>query len=573
MPQLVDVNGQPFKMANLKTPQTAAMSHLPRLFAEHPASGLTPQRLKQILRDAEGTQWARQFELFEDMEERWAHLFAEMDKRKRRVMGLEWEIRAPEEANQDDTDLSNKVSEAYKGIPNFSSVVFSMLDATGKGFAPIERVWGYQDGMQLPRQHWLRPQWWFTTDADTRSKVLLRSQSAKDGEELINMNWLVHRHAATPGNVAVSALYRVIAYTFMLWAYAKGDHAEFNHKHGMPIPVGKYPSGSTDAEKSTLLKAVTSLGHGSAGIMPDTMLVELMEAVNASSEPFMAMSDWAEKEASKAINHGTLTTQADGKSSTNALGNVHKDGAHDVTKADAVEAEETLHDQLTAPIVFLNFGKVPKNRLPRLVFDTREKEDITVWSDALPKILASGVDIGEDQGREIFNIRALKPGEKPLKATFAAVAPAASSGDPATTNQPATKPGAAPGTPAGKAPASDKKVVNIRPAATLRALFDTIAGEPGGAAALARAQVDPGPSTEYSEQLARVAAPAMAETLKALRQIVDDAPDLATLQQMLVAGFGDLPRDELVQVMGLAYAVADLAGRADVLNGNLSETV
>ena len=57
----------------------------------------------------------------------------------------------------------------------------------------------------------------------------------------------------------------------------------------------------------------------------------------------------------------------------------------------------------------------------------------------------------------------------------------------------------------------------------------------------------------------------MAETLKALRKVVEDAPDLATLRQSFVDSFGDLPRDELAQVMGLAFAVADLAGRADVL--------
>ncbi|SLM64493.1 Mu-like prophage FluMu protein gp29 [Dickeya aquatica] len=48
----------------------------------------------------------------------------------------------------------------------------------------------------------------------------------------------------------------------------------------------------------------------------------------------MSMIEWCER-TPKVILGGTLTSQADGKTSTNALGNVHNEVRHDILVADA----------------------------------------------------------------------------------------------------------------------------------------------------------------------------------------------------------------------------------------------
>ncbi|WP_413769374.1 DUF935 family protein, partial [Vibrio vulnificus] len=83
---------------------------------------------------------------------------------------------------------------------------------------------------------------------------------------------------------------------------------------------GKYPEGATEKEKATLLRAVMSIGHNAGGIIPKGMDIEFQNAADGQSDPFMAMMTWCEKSQSKAILGGTLTSQADGKTSTNALG-------------------------------------------------------------------------------------------------------------------------------------------------------------------------------------------------------------------------------------------------------------
>ncbi|BBI66825.1 hypothetical protein PKHYL_10160 [Psychrobacter sp. KH172YL61] len=64
----------------------------------HPAVGLTPAKLHQLLTGAESGNMNDMLALFEDMEERDAHIFAELDKRKRSLLSLDWYIKPPEGA-------------------------------------------------------------------------------------------------------------------------------------------------------------------------------------------------------------------------------------------------------------------------------------------------------------------------------------------------------------------------------------------------------------------------------------------------------------------------------------------
>ena len=90
--QLVDTRGNPIEHAALESPQTAQMASLHREFANHPARGLTPQRLHNIFVRAEQGDLSAQADLFDDMEERDAHIQAEMSKRRRAMLTLAWQV-------------------------------------------------------------------------------------------------------------------------------------------------------------------------------------------------------------------------------------------------------------------------------------------------------------------------------------------------------------------------------------------------------------------------------------------------------------------------------------------------
>ena len=71
---------------------TIAAGEINDRYSDYPSRGLNPVKLASILRDAdEGTSAAR-WNMFEEMEEKDAHLFSQMQTRKLAVTGLEWEV-------------------------------------------------------------------------------------------------------------------------------------------------------------------------------------------------------------------------------------------------------------------------------------------------------------------------------------------------------------------------------------------------------------------------------------------------------------------------------------------------
>ena len=157
--------------------------------------------------------------------------------------------------------------------------------------------------------------------------------------------------------------------------------------------LGKSPAGASDKEKTTLLNALVGIGHNAAGIIPETMMLELLDAASGSGDTFMAMTDWCERTQSKIILGGTLTTQADGKTSTNALGQIHNEVRHDLLVSDAKQLAATLTRQLIAPLLYLNKGIADPNNIPYFEFDTRQPEDMKLYAEALPELVQLGMKI------------------------------------------------------------------------------------------------------------------------------------------------------------------------------------
>lgn len=358
---------------------------------EHPSKGLTPQSLHRILEDAENGDIQAQSELFVDIEEKDGHIFSEMSKRKRAVIGLDWNIVPPPNSSEAERKLAEEVDGWLNQMTDLEDMMFDLLDAVGHGFSCVEIEWENLGSLWLPKAFHHRPQAWFKVNA--MDEVLLRKDGSPDGEKLWDLGWIVHKHRCRSGILARSGLMRTLVWPYLFKNYSVRDLAEFLEIYGLPTRIGKYASGADDKDKLTLLNAVREIGHNAAGIIPETMQIELLNAANGSADPFQAMIDWADKTSSKAILGGTLTSQADGKTATNALGQIHNEVRHDLLVSDAKQLAGTLTRQLILPLLQLNKGNVDISRMPRFVFDTQLPEDLTVYSDSLPKLVEIGMKI------------------------------------------------------------------------------------------------------------------------------------------------------------------------------------
>ncbi|HBY9792766.1 Mu-like prophage protein gp29 [Klebsiella pneumoniae] len=367
-PQLLDMYGNPIRREVLREPQSSHVAALAGLYAEHPSQRLTPQRLEQILNEAELGNLAAQADLFTDMEERDAHLFAEMQKRKRALLTLPHDIMPPPNATPAEQADAAWLAEYITEQDGWEDLVIDMLDAIGQGFSNIEIEWQPVGREWFPKAFHHRPASWFELSRDNQDQLVLRTDDGM-GAPLQPFGWIQHRHKSRSGYVARAGLLRTLSWPYVCRNFGTQSLAELLEIYGIPLRIGKYPEGIGDKEKRELMRAVTELGRYAGGIIPKEMEITLHQASNSSHEPFMALAEWAEKAMSKAILGGTLTTQADGKTSTNALGVIHNEVRHDLLASDSRQLAMTLRSDLFWPLLVLNRrANADPRRTPRIRF-------------------------------------------------------------------------------------------------------------------------------------------------------------------------------------------------------------
>ena len=533
MAKILGPDGLPITTEALSEPQTSHYSHLQRELQTHPTRGLTPSKLASILDQAEQGDLLAQFDLYEDMEEKDGHIAAELGKRRRALL-VDWSVVPPDNPTPAEKRNAELLAELVGEIADFEDVLFDVTDAIGKGFSCCEIEWHKPGKYWLPKTITHRPQSWFTVHRGYRQQLRLRSNTTVDGivgEPLQTFGWITHVHKAKSGYLERTAMFRQLVWPYLFKNYSVGDLAEFLEIYGIPVRIGKYPSGASEKEKMTLLRALVGIGHNAAGIIPAGMELDFLDAATGDPKAFELMLNWCERTQSKVILGGTLTSGADGKSSTNALGNVHNEVRKDLRDSDIKQMCSTITRDLLYPLAALN-GLAPDGmrRCPVFRLDVGETEDMTAYAEALPKLVDIGVQIPVQWAQEKLGIPQPEDGEPVLQATSPAMW---RQGMAATT---------------GRVPFPGH-----------------LWGVAAAAGQLPAGQLPPSPQTAMQPQLAaNIKAPAAAWVDK-IRELVSQATSLEQIRDGIAALDPNMSLDDYAAAMAEALAAAHLAGRYEVL--------
>ena len=533
MAKILGPDGLPITTEALSEPQTSHYSHLQRELQTHPTRGLTPSKLASILDQAEQGDLLAQFDLYEDMEEKDGHIAAELGKRRRALL-VDWSVVPPDNPTPAEKRNAELLAELVGEIADFEDVLFDVTDAIGKGFSCCEIEWHKPGKYWLPKTITHRPQSWFTVHRGYRQQLRLRSNTTVDGivgEPLQPFGWITHVHKAKSGYLERTAMFRQLVWPYLFKNYSVGDLAEFLEIYGIPVRIGKYPSGASEKEKMTLLRALVGIGHNAAGIIPAGMELDFLDAATGDPKAFELMLNWCERTQSKVILGATLTSGADGKSSTNALGNVHNEVRKDLRDSDIRQVGSTITRDLLYPLVVLN-GLAPDGmrRCPVFRLDVGETEDMAAYAEALPKLVDIGVQIPVQWAQEKLGIPQPEAGEPVLQATSPAIW---RQGLAATT---------------GRVPFPGH-----------------LWGVAAAAGQLPAGQLPPSPQTAMQPQLAaNIKAPAAAWVDK-IRELVSQATSLEQIRDGIAALDPNMSLDDYAAAMAEALAAAHLAGRYEVL--------
>lgn len=388
---------------------------------DYPATGLTPQRLTSILREADSGSPSAAMQLFEEMEEKDAHLFAVASKRRLAVTGLPWSIVSAAElipgVNRALADAAAEYCRATLArVETFDDVLQHLALALGRNIAVAECVWA-ADGAGL-RLADVVPVDFTRIAFDEAGGVRVLTEDADTiGIPAEPPKFIVHAPHAVSGHPSRGGLLRVSALSFLGKNLALKDWLIFAEVFGMPVRVARYDSSATAEEKQEMLRMLESLGSNAAGIFSRAVELQFVEAGQGKAPPpYEHLVDFLNREMSKAWLGQTLTTETPGLGGSFGATRIHEEVRKDLRADDLLKEARTIRRQLLTPLTRLRFGAdVPAPFLRRSIDQPRTATELAALLDTAVNRL--GMRVPQRWAHEALAIPAAGAGEGTVTGT------------------------------------------------------------------------------------------------------------------------------------------------------------
>lgn len=403
MTTILDARGNPIKPDKPALSEDIALAHTTSVRNPRPnsvASTITPQRLGGLLRSVvDGNNPQDYMTLAEEIEERDPHYASVLRTRKFAVASLDPSV----EAASDDAADQKLADEVRRLMDSDQTpdLFFDLLDGLGKGMGVCQILWDTTVTPWVPKDYkWVDPRY-LRPDAETLSEILLISDDAPQGKPLEPYKFIIHLPRSKSGSIWRNGLARQCAVLYMLKSFTTRDWWAFAEVFGIPIRVGKYGPNATTEQIATLKSAIATIASDAGAVIPDSMMVELVETAkgNGGDTLFESMVRWCNEEISKLVLGQTMTTE---NGSSMAQANVHNEVRLDIAKWDARQLEATINEYLVKPFIVLNWGV--QKVYPRVCIRVPEPEDLKVTVDSLMPLIDRGMRVSESELRDKFGL-------------------------------------------------------------------------------------------------------------------------------------------------------------------------
>lgn len=338
------------------------------LWRDYPADGLTPPRLVSILREADAGSAAAQMWLFEQMEEKDAHLYSVANTRRLAVTGLNWEIvsaaqmpgwGAARTVSHDRAladDAAAFCETILRTLPGFEESLQHLSLATGRNIAIAELVWeATRRGVRLAE---LRSVDFARIVVDELGEVRLLTEAANhDGIALPPDKFIVHTPQSASGHPLRGGLSRVTSLAFLAKHFAIKDWLIFAEVFGMPVRIARYAPNATVEEKRDLLNMLKELGSDATGVFSKAVELEIIQSRTPGEvNLYENLCLYFDREISKAWLGQTLTTDTARMLASAGAAAVHDQVRRDLRDDDLRKEALTLRRDLLAPLARFEFG-------------------------------------------------------------------------------------------------------------------------------------------------------------------------------------------------------------------------
>lgn len=416
MPTLLGPDGRPIGKKDLtREIATIGLTGVRRRLTDSVAMGLTPVRLANILRAADGDAHAY-LTLAEEMEERSPQYGAVLGVRKRAALGLQRSVESPSD-DPKDVKLRDAVELHLVKTPAFGRLLAMLLDALGKGYSvaevrwdTTEAPWSPRDLSRLERAYtWRDPRYFVYDQATGRELRMIDESNPVEGLPLEPWRFVVHEPSLKMGLPIRNGLARLVAVSYMCSTFTLEDWLAFAEVFGMPLRLGRYPDhlandSSPEAKASIdkLVAAVAGLGSDAAAVLPESMKIDFQQAGSGAggADLFEKLADRLDKMISKAV----LGRSDAADSTPGKLGGERysSEVRRDILESDGEELENTLNEQLVRPFVDLNYG--PQRAYPAIRLRVPDQEDLAGLVAMLKELVPLGLEVEQSVIRDKWGL-------------------------------------------------------------------------------------------------------------------------------------------------------------------------
>jgi phage gp29-like protein len=353
---------------------------------DYPSAGLTPSRLLAILKDADDGSLSAPMQLFEEMEEKDAHLYSVANTRRLALTGLGWQVLSAADVVEGiDRGAADEAAaycrEVLFSLDALDDVLQHLSLAIGRNIALAEIIWDVAGGELRPVD--LVPVDFTRIVFDETDKPrILTQDEPRDGIELPPNKFVVHTPHSVSGHPQRGGLLRVTAMVYLAKNLALKDWMIFAEVFGMPVRIARYEPSATAEEKRELLKMLESLGSNAAGIFSRAIELQVIEASRGSpGPPYRQLVEFLNREMSKAWLGQTLTTETTEQGGSFAASRIHELVRQDVLADDIRKESQTVRRGLLGPAARLQFG--PDVPVPYFRRKLKQAEDTSQLVEVL----------------------------------------------------------------------------------------------------------------------------------------------------------------------------------------------
>lgn len=364
----------------------------------HPGFGLNPRKIVDIYGLAELGWPQEQCDLFDDVQERDAHLRSQFLKRRDAVAGKDW-ILQPGGTRKVDILAAERLQQALRRVDNFGETLKHQLGANFYGYAGSEPTWDVVDG-------WIVPVWFANTPArrfrftPEDQPMILTAENYVAGEPLEPGRWWFSRNEAR--NTVRSGLMRTATMLSYMKSLSLRDWLVLAERFGLPFVYGQFDESAGDDEKDELLKAVKMLGKDGAAIFSRLSEIKIEHAAGGRAEDIHgAIIKLVDDQISKLVTGSTLMSDNGGPGS-HALGRVQENGAFSLIQSDESDLGRRFQQDIGAAFVRFNGLNA---EAPRLKVHVVQESDPVTRVRVLQGLQAMGMPVSRVQMQEEFQVK------------------------------------------------------------------------------------------------------------------------------------------------------------------------